>query len=163
MPIYFDVSLFFRLNPLPVAPIKPIKKTKIFDPWIIKSWNKKRAIAKKILVITYGLTLTQELKLAIDLKKGSANDYQLASLISLNRFNHKIFINMIKKSDKVYFFDNQIGGLTPFTLLVSELNSKFNFFFKYKNYSLAGFPKCGSNKEILDYYQLSCNHLVKKI
>ena len=154
-------SMFIRLNPLPTINFQElnIKKSK-FEPIVLKNWgirNKK----KKILILTYGSVLSEQVLLSS--KNITKHNIKILTLIYLNRFNLQFFKKEIEKADKIVFFDNQISGLTPFTLLVSELNLKLNFYFKYNSFSIDGFPKCGKNSEILDYYNFSSKKISSKL
>ncbi len=150
-------SMFIRLNPLPTVNFQDLnKKISDYDPVVLRDWEKRNK-KKKLLILTYGSVLSEQI---LESSK-SINKFniKILSLIFLNKFNYKFLTKEIEKAYKIVFFDNQISGLTPFTLLVSELNSKLNFYFKYKSYAINGIPKCGSNDEILDYYNFSSNKI----
>ena len=160
---YFDSkkneSMFLRLNPLPVVSFNNKFSIKnIHNTFILKNWDLTKN-KKKILIVTYGTTLSEQVLNAAN--KISKFNVKAISLIFLNRFNLKYYISEINKSNHVVFYDNQISGLTPFTLLVNELNTKYNYYFKYKLFAINDFPKCGYNNEVLDLYKFSTEKIYK--
>ena len=157
-------SLFLRLNPLPIKNINHkynANKKNYFPPLILKDWDRMNKNNKKLLIITYGSTLSEKLLEAS--KKVKKNNIKIISLIYLNRFDYKFFKSEISKADKIIFYDNQISGFTPLSLLVNELNNKINFYFKYQSNSIEGFPICGANDEVLDFYNFSEKKIIQNL
>ena len=155
-----NTSLFIRLNPIKTNKITSVKKTKIHQGKVLKNWVIKSR-KKKVIIFTYGNTFSNHfLNLA---SKLSTYNIKIVSLIYLNRFDVKWFKNQISNSDKVLFFDNQLYGFTPFTMLINELNTKLNFYPKYYLNQIENFPLCGDIDEIFSNYKLNLSDIKKLI